>query len=258
MKRVRLCLLTSLLICLCLFLNGCNKLDESLFLFLNKNFELDETLALKICGAYAVPGMMHFDLKGVETDCTKIEEDAEGRILFEWSGYNMISDETSSYLVICQAINSDYVFYYEDICYITKTDNPERIEDFKNLNDWEMPFDKEQISFRPKKASFDLYLVPEHVLHNDAIEAAFSLEIGEDLRNGYESFLVDVSPSGQELHCAKANSHSKEEIILFVVSSSTNCTATKISSLDTVGNSIKDLKEKAHWQYGASDHTGPP
>lgn len=223
---------------LCIFLSGCYGLG------------LSQELELEICGAYAVPGMLHFDLKGTETSCSLIEEDSKGRILFELSGCNMISGENTSYLVICQAIDLEYVYFYEDICYIEKTEHSETLQNFKDMNDWGKPVDQERASFRPKKASFDLYIIPSRTLSSDAVASAFYAETGAKLKDIGNSFLLDISPSGQELHCVKKDTSSAEKAILFIVSEHMECTFVTTTCLKLDGTDIENLKKMAKWQYG--------
>lgn len=221
---------------LCVFLSGC--------------YGLSQNLELKICGAYAVPGMLHFDLKGTETSCLLIEKDSEGRILFEWSGCNMISGENTSYLVICQAIEPEYVYFYEDICYIEKTEQCETLQNFKDMNDWGKPMDWERASFRPKKASFDLYMIPSRTLSSDAVASAFFAETGTKLKDVGNSFLLDINPSGQELHCVKTDSFGAEKAILFIVSENMECTFVTTTCLEIDRTAIENLKKQAKWQHG--------
>ena len=216
-------------------------------------YELHETLELKICGAYAVPGMLHFDLKGNETSCSVIERDSEGRILFEWSGNNFLSNEKTTYLVICQGIDQNAVYYYEDVCYIVKTDTAEEITNLKKINGWDEPISQERISYRPKKASFDLYIVPNRVLSRNDVNSAFENATGIAINKDYEFILLDISPSGQELYCAKSISAKTEEVILFVVSSSTECTVLNIMPYEINGTIIAELKSQANWRYGANE-----
>jgi len=76
-----------------------------------------------------------------------------------------------------------------------------------------------------------------------------------ELNEGVDSFLLDVSPSGQEMHCAKMGVPGKEEVILFIVSNNKACTLVKSTPLEINRTVFEELKKQANWQYGNDDAT---
>ena len=121
---------------------------------------------------------------------------------------------------------------------------------FKDMNDWGKPMDWERASFRPKKASFDLYMIPSRTLSSDAVASAFFAETGTKLKDVGNSFLLDISPSGQELHCVKTDSFGAEKAILFIVSENMECTFVTTTCLEIDRAAIENLKKQAKWQHG--------
>ena len=74
---------------------------------------VDKILELRVCGSYAIPGMLMFDTKGTAQTCDKVETDSVGRTLFKLAGTNMVTGIHETYYVICQKIDSKYVYFYE-------------------------------------------------------------------------------------------------------------------------------------------------
>ena len=97
---------------------------------------------------------------GADFECDpqieKIDEDNYGRIMFFYQERNYKGSEIwFSALIICQASNSNEVFYYEDVCYIVKERtsiarntaevfNAEDIDYLKSINDWNKELDYEK------------------------------------------------------------------------------------------------------------------
>ena len=135
-------------------------------------------LELILCGAYAVPGMFQHDPKGGSLKSNVIEEDPEGRIIFELTGRNVISGERETVLVVCQHIDADYVYFYEDKCYLypgyTETD----IDSLKARNDWGSPLNWDKMSVRSNSISFDLYINTDSILEYQEIDSAIRRGLG--------------------------------------------------------------------------------
>ena len=115
--------------------------------------------SLLICGTYATPGMFYSDLKGKEADIEIIEVDSYGRILFRYYSPNFISSEKNGVVIICQKVENEYIYYYEDLCYSFSVDC-EDYSKIKEVNDWNNPLDVTKMTKRQTAISFDLFLMP--------------------------------------------------------------------------------------------------
>lgn len=159
-----------------------------------------EGLELKVCGAYSAPGMMHPDLKGNASQYQVIEEDAQGRILFRFTTLNVITEQNETALIICQHKTKDTVFYYEDICYLYEPASEENIDVLKQANDWGQELNFDKMTSRPIKYSSDLVLQTDDVLDYKKIKDAYCRSNNVDPAQIQEMVLLDVDPSGMELH----------------------------------------------------------
>ena len=117
------------------------------------------TMKLKICGSYGVPGMLTYDLKGTETAAEIMEIDTEGRVLFSYIAKSCITEKREQILAICQKADDEYVYFYEDNCYLLHGYTQEDIETLKESNDWGSPLDESKMSRRSSKTSIDLFLI---------------------------------------------------------------------------------------------------
>ena len=116
--------------------------------------------------------MFRHDLKGHESEVSVIERDDYGRILFEYKTNNFIFEQEKTAYVICQAIDSDYVYFYEDKCYVFEFDN--EFTELKSNNDWDCELDYSQMSRRSNKTTFDLYISVELKLNINIFKDACS------------------------------------------------------------------------------------
>lgn len=162
-----------------------------------------QTNELNICGSYAVPGMYITDLKGVASPTT-LEEDEQGRTLFKFTRQNSITGEEGTAIVICQHIDADYVYYYEDQCYIYNCNTEEDIAALKSQNDWGLPLDFNKMSIRPNKISFDGVIVSNRVLKRKDVRSAIKLKLANLQATPIEYTMLDVNSNGSELFWIKA------------------------------------------------------
>lgn len=174
---------------------------------------MDKDAILHICGSYAVPGMFFFEVKGGVTECTIIEEDSYGRVLFSYSTINNIIKERDTVLVIFQKNDSDYIYFYEDICYIEENASEADLSYFKYINDWNKPFNQEKFSKRPKKMSFDLYIINENKHNIKTVsdkcaeklninkDNSISIEFDDEDLKGNVIYLVHYEENGNKRKC---------------------------------------------------------
>ncbi len=153
----------------------------TVILLLNACSSSSEHQSLKICGSFSVPGMFYSDLKGTESDYKKLETDSYGRILFEYSAPNMITNNREAFLVICQKFDNEYVYFYEDICWTDAEYSSTEITRFKMQNDWNKPLITDKMSARRIKTTLDSTIITDSVFDYNTLRAAFadSLDISE-------------------------------------------------------------------------------
>lgn len=138
-----------------------------------------ESLSLKICGSYAVPGMFCDDLKGDSSSCEIVEQDSYGRVLFIYSANHIVTKQRECAYVICQKYDSDHVYFYEDICYFLGEASEEEISALKERNDWGLTLNSAKMSSRSGKSTFDLYIVTDSDLDYQQSLSACRKKVGQ-------------------------------------------------------------------------------
>ncbi len=121
-------------------------------------------LLLTACFYLSVPGFYQRDLKGYSPDT--VETDQYGRTLLCFTSYNNLSKTTETAYAICQKYADSTVYFYEDINYIriefTQTKSIDsKLEELKERNDWNRPFDEKKCSVRKIEVSIDMVYVTE-------------------------------------------------------------------------------------------------
>lgn len=213
----------------------------------------DRFLELALCGSYAVPGMYDFDLKG-QTSPVVLEEDGQGRILFEFTRQNSITGESGTVLVICQHIDADYVYYYEDLCYLYNCTLEEDIAVLKSQNDWELPLDFGKMSNRPNAISLDLTIVPDRVLKWKDLQKAINTGLAGLNATLVESCLLDINPSGYELFWITAVANEDKTYYYAIINTDYNTAFMPAKNPTVVPNEIATFKNNNGWysKTGAS------
>ncbi len=64
---------------------------------------------LAACGSYSIPGMFCYEVKGGSYKCTVLEEDSMGRILYEYTTFNTLTEREETATIICQQYAGRYV-----------------------------------------------------------------------------------------------------------------------------------------------------
>ena len=207
----------------------------------------DRSLELKLCGAYAVPGMFDTDLKGTALSVDVIEEDKQGRILFELTSSNAITGERETVLVICRSIDSEYVYYYEDQCYLYQNHTESDITSLKKQNDWDLPLNQEKMSSRPNEISLDLCIVPNLVLEREKVRNAIVNELGNIGAVLIDYCLLDVNPNGYELHWITATANGTEANCLAIISPDYEIAFSPVTEYRMDPNEVAALKYDNGW-----------
>lgn len=206
----------------------------------------DHFLELALCGSYAVPGMFDFDLKG-QTSPVVLEEDGQGRILFEFTHQNSITGESGTALVICQHIDADYVYYYEDLCYLYNCTLEEDIAVLKSQNDWGLPLDFGKMSNRPNTISLDLTIVPDRVLKWKDLQKAINTGLAGLNATLVESCLLDINPSGYELFWITAVANEEKTYYYAIIDADYHTAFMPTENPTVVPNEIATFKNNNGW-----------
>lgn len=206
-------------------------------------------LELQLCGSYAVPGMLHRDMKDGGCSAEEIETDSEGRTLFRLSGKNLVYDAEAAYLVICQKIDAEYVYYYEDICFTEEGQSSEAIERLKERNDWGKPLDDSKMSRRRNLITFDLFISVDRKLDNIDVHTACYRALGVSDIPCDDIILLDVSPSGQELRFVRVDLPFKDDW-QYVVLVSPDLKTNHVEITDLLQDWDKVVALKKDFQWG--------
>ena len=210
----------------------------------------DTHLELTLCGSYAVPGMFYADLKGETSDVTILEEDEYGRILFVYSAPNIITQKEENAIVICQQIDRNYVYFYEDICYILQDHDKEAVEALKTRNNWNCPLDYARMSRRANQISFDLFIATDSTLLYGNILDAFSEKLGLETCQVTELQFLDIDSSGQELFWSCTAENGTTQCYLLLVSPACDVIVKEIQAGIFTPEEVSGFKAENGWTYG--------
>lgn len=203
-----------------------------------------------VCGSYSVPGMICYDLKGGKFDCEIMEEDSHGRILYEYTTKNVITDKEETALVICQMFDSEYVYFYEDKCYLLSGYENSEIDKLKEQNDWNEALDQSKMSRREINISFDLVLMTDSKIEANSVRSACRKELGINDKQLQELCILDTDHNGHELYsiCVK---NSEKEGRYLAIASSEYAVSVLLLEGDTIDpTAIGDFKRENGWIFG--------
>ena len=203
-----------------------------------------ENDVLAICSSFAVPGMNISDMKGSPYTVNVIEKDSYGRILFEHESINTICSSMRKVYVICQKYNENYIYYYEDICYIFDNGNVD-LTLLKEQNDWNCPLEESKLSERKYGVSLDYHLINYTVLDWNTVRESYCSSENVDDSELNDFFLLDCDPVGNELCYAKHIDGTNYYVFV-----DTNY---KISVLEDFGDDnfsvLVKFKKENNWEY---------
>lgn len=159
-----------------------------------------EELKMAACGSFAVPGLVCHDLKGGSFDCKVTQRDDFGRVLFLYETVNVITGNQEKAYVICQRMDSDRVYFYEDICYDSLADGTAGLDQLKLVNDWGKPLNTEAMSGRKYRISFDLFLMMDSETDYNELRKAVCTALDLQKQQVKSLVILDANPAGQELY----------------------------------------------------------
>ena len=207
-----------------------------------------ENINLKVCGSYAVPGMFYADMKGMGATCEPIERDSFGRILYTYSTRNFLSEIQETVYVICQKYDSEYVYFYEDICYLPIDRSDDELETLKTKNDWDKELDLSKMSRRTNDITFDLVLNTSNDLVWNKAENVWSKALGVEVSDIKEMCIVDEDPSGNVICFSKVSGLVDKRYFVFC-SSEYEIEYMEIKSYSDLSE-LYSFKAKCGWEYG--------
>ena len=203
---------------------------------------------LAVCGVYSVPGMFCADLKGGSVSSNIIDEDLEGRILFDYSTFNIITGKKESAFVICQFRDGDYVYFYEDVCYCLEKNAQQAIESFMTENDWGQPLDFNKMSRRKVKVTIDLFINTETQLEYKKVKEYSSKALKTDSSRIVECSFVDCDSAGHELYYL--TSYDFPQAYLVLLDGQYNVSIIKVSDKELNIEEFAQFKRDNGWGYG--------
>ena len=202
---------------------------------------------LALCGSYSVPGMFCYDLKGDSYSCSILEQDNYGRIMYEYSTTSVISNKTETAVIICQKIDSDFVYYYEDVCYDISDDANQDTSVLKAANDWNVPLKNSKMSRRKNNISFDLIIETDSDLDYQAVRSATCETLGIDEAWIDELCIVDEDYNGNELYFLR---FSRNQPYFLLINNNYEIALLKIDGIQSAYSGIAALKMDNGWVYG--------
>ena len=121
------------------------------------------------CARYSVPGFYCTEMKG-SYYAEVLEKDPKGRILFEYTSANVVNNAKETILGIVQYHDKKFDYFYEDINFIPYTDDQEKIDELKRINDWGKELIFEKMSNKSLRQSFWLLMVDTECDHDYDID----------------------------------------------------------------------------------------
>ncbi|MBR6800898.1 MAG: hypothetical protein IKM61_04025 [Eubacteriaceae bacterium] len=227
-RKITAFIVTSLI---CLFLFGHGKSAE---------------LEMKVCGSYAVTGMFCEDLKGNEYKCKIMETDDYGRVLFSYSGYNIITGKDETATVICQKSGSGYVYYYEDICYVYQASEAD-IPALKEDNDWNKDLQYDKMTKRSSEITFDLCIsTPAKPDYERALQSLCThFDINES--DISDLSLIDVGSGDREMYFLSVSRNGVTEKYCLIINADYEISYITIQEGEPLKDGIMRLKSGAGW-----------
>jgi len=204
---------------------------------------------LIICASYAVPGMYCNDLKELGVLYEVMETDSYGRILFQFSAKNCITEKVETVYVICQKNVSKYVYFYEDICYQFAQGDNDDLTELKERNDWECELNKEKMSRRESMESLGGFIIEDCDLkHDEVVDAGKKEFVVTNEECHFVSFL-DADSEGKGMYLLSVEDG--EDVKKYVAIVSTEYEVSYMEAPDEIDSEVfAEFKKENGWKYG--------
>ena len=203
---------------------------------------------LALCGSYGVPGMFCYDLKGENYSCSILEQDEYGRILYEYTTASVISGESETAIVICQKIDPDYVYFYEDICYDVSDNVNQDTSTLKAANDWNKSLNNSKMSRRKNSVSLDLVIERDSLLNYRTVRSSTCEAFGIVEDQIKELCIMDEDYNGNELYFLRV---SQNQSYFLLINSNYEIALLEIDSIQSAYSNITAFKKDNGWVYGS-------
>ena len=206
-----------------------------------------ENNVLQIVGNHSIPVMSNPNLRDSSSVIEVLERDSYGRILYSYSYYNMITEKDEIAIAICQKSDRDYVYFYEDICYLISYYNDSDIDALKVENDWESPYNESKMSRRKIKYTLDAQMIDGSDQRFYTVKAKFSKLLGINESEFYDHCGFDYDSNGLAIYLFCVNNSDGTKDKYYVISSdSYEISYIKISNIDDIAS----FKKENGWKYG--------
>ncbi len=225
-----------IIIPLLILITGC-----SVFFKEDKQFN-----ALKTQAVYSSFGYPGFARDGINV----IEEDKNGRLLYEFDGQNFANHYGITHILVCQYIDYDngLVYYYPENNYIIRLiyeETPhEQLEQLKLLNDWDKEIDLSKCISRK---------IGEYKKINNETEISNIFDnLNIDIDEQYKKIILcDTDRNGLKLYAVKiAKDEQNYKIFAFMKKNDdyTDYDIIEITDWYYI-DVIKEFKDKHNWMY---------
>ena len=205
---------------------------------------------LVACGSFSIPGMFCEGLKGGTYQCKVLEEDRMGRILYNYTTYNSLTDCQETVTIICQGYDKEYVYYYEDQCYLRGSAAASDISQLKEANDWGKPLDHDKMSRREVIITSDRWLNTNTDF--DYMDSRFTC--CQKLHIQYEQindlYISDADGAGNSLYVLEIDRDGLEDCYLALFDKSGNVALHKIEDHQLTTQDLAEFKQENGWVYG--------
>ena len=224
------------LLLVCILLTGCIPTESQDYLV--------------ACGSHSIPGMFCHELKGGSYECTILEKDVEGRILYEYTTYHSLRERNETAIIVCQRYDDQYVYYYEDQCYLLGSFHESDIESLKENNDWNEPLYHDKMSRRALNVSDDRFLITDtNVSFEDGrIACCNALRIYYDQVK--DLYVSDIDGAGLSLFILEIERNGSAECYLALFDANGSVVLSKIEDQKLSVKDIATFKMENGWVYG--------
>ena len=207
---------------------------------------------LKALGCYAVPGAFVLDQEQIEY--TVLDMDGYGRKLVSYTYQNTLSGKKETAYVVCQAHDDDYVYFYEDICYLIGQSTQKKLLALREQNDWNLPIDASKASRRmvqTERSGKTLAPVSE-LLYNEAYDAIYkALGVKEDDKMAI--YFADEDADGRNLYLVSLDPFRPKNTVYYyyvICDSEYNVVHFEIQDVENMANGLAAFKRANGWAYG--------
>jgi len=210
-------------------------------------------LLLDACFCHSVPG---FYVTGTRGSASYIvETDDYGRTLLFKSSYSSLSNSREIAYAICQKYGNSTIYFYEDINYIrmefTQTKSIDsKLEELKERNDWNRPFDETKCSIRKIEISADDMFITKWPTSPLSTEEYYSLLYQTDgiTKDAIISnYFCDSDGKKCVLYYLTLKNGAK---YFYVMDTDGNLEVEKINDPYDCTAEIRALKQRSGWHYG--------